>query len=460
MTDSLLSLLMIAAAGALAVVVSLIRSDRLPRGAILFVTLLCGGGLLTMILTDWPLENLAKFWADHSVLAGVLSSLLLIALVFLVYERTEQKRQDELAEGLSGAGAGGIVDHIIDVEVALALLSAVGNPAMVEPLHWAKWKEPGKPLRWLREGRGEILNSPAEPDRDPRSLSVSSDRPLAPWGQELVDQAMRRLLAAMRDWASLVGASKDGTAALLLLSKIRVDLMKLHDLYPREVADQPSKDDRRQAALLVARLRTRLRILARSFEHWSGADRPRRELLDDASPLPPVWPGFDGAGRTLTKRLRDAATELRIDEPLTTVDQAREFAKIAHVGQVDKLDRDYFDWHLLPVAQKLKQYGPDAEMAGLLHDILEDTSVTAEQLRDLGVPKSVVKAVDAVTKRNGEPYADLIKRSAADKLGRLVKLADNELNLESNDALAALAPEKAARLKAKYEAAREVLLRS
>jgi len=168
-------------------------------------------------------------------------------------------------------------------------------------------------------------------------------------------------------------------------------------------------------------------------------------------------------GGTLTKRLRDAATELRIDEPLTTVDQAREFAKIAHVGQVDKLDRDYFDWHLLPVAQKLKQYGPDAEMAGLLHDILEDTSVTAEQLRDLGVPKSVVKAVkavEAVTKRDGEPYADLIKRSAADKLGRRVKLADNELNLESNDALAALAPEKAARLKAKYEAAREVLLRS
>lgn len=84
--------------------------------------------------------------------------------------------------------------------------------------------------------------------------------------------------------------------------------------------------------------------------------------------------------------------------------------------------------------------------------------MTAEQLRGLGIPKNVVRAVESVTKHEGESYEDLIRRSAADPLGRLVKLADNELNLESNSALAANDPDKSARLKAKYEKAREVLL--
>ncbi|PXA64034.1 guanosine-3',5'-bis(diphosphate) 3'-pyrophosphohydrolase [Arthrobacter psychrochitiniphilus] len=148
------------------------------------------------------------------------------------------------------------------------------------------------------------------------------------------------------------------------------------------------------------------------------------------------------------------------DRPLTTVEQVSVFARIAHAGQVDKLERDYYSHHLLPVAAKLKEHGPEAEMAGLIHDILEDTSVTAEQLRSLGVSKKVVRAVESVTRGEGEEYMDLIRRSAADPLGRLVKLADNELNLESNAALATVNTAQAARLKVKYESAREVLVRA
>ena len=48
----------------------------------------------------------------------------------------------------------------------------------------------------------------------------------------------------------------------------------------------------------------------------------------------------------------------------------------------------------------------------------------------------------------------VIERAAADPLGRLVKLADNALNLESNDALAQTDPETATRLREKYERAR------
>ena len=289
---------------------------------------------------------------------------------------------------------------------------------------------------------------------------MKPEAPLAPWGQELIDQAIRRLLAAMRDWASLVGASEDGTAALLLLSKMRSALMDLHDQYPSYDGEDVPKDQRRQAAAQLVSLRARLRILASYFEAWSGATKPRPEVLGHAAPLPPVIPTFDGAGRTLGKGLSETAHHLGFGKQVSTLAEVSEFARLAHAGQVDKLDRDYYTHHLLPVAEKLKQHGPEAEMTGLLHDILEDTAVTADDLRAVGISKKVVRAVESVTKRDGEAYDDLIKRSAADPLGRLVKLADNELNMESNAALAAVDPEKAARLRAKYEAAREVLLRA
>lgn len=143
-----------------------------------------------------------------------------------------------------------------------------------------------------------------------------------------------------------------------------------------------------------------------------------------------------------------------------TTAQVRQFVRRAHDGQTDTLGRDCFRDHLEPVAAELAAYGADAEMAGLLHDVLEDTAVTADQLRGLGIPEQVVRAVEAVTRRPGEQYADAIARAAADPLGRVVKLADNTVNLRSNAALAEVDPVAARRLRAKYETAREQLLQA
>ncbi len=141
-----------------------------------------------------------------------------------------------------------------------------------------------------------------------------------------------------------------------------------------------------------------------------------------------------------------------------SLDEVRAMVRTAHAGQVDKLGRDYAAAHLEPIAESLKTHGEDAEMAGLLHDVLEDTSVTSEELLRAGVPPHVVRAVESVSKRPDESYDDLIERAAADPLGRLVQLADNALNLESNDALAETDPETATRLREKYERARTRLL--
>ena len=134
-------------------------------------------------------------------------------------------------------------------------------------------------------------------------------------------------------------------------------------------------------------------------------------------------------------------------------------AREAHTGQVDKQGRDYFDAHLRPIAEGGLLFGKDAVRAAWLHDILEDTAVTAVDLAARGVNPNVIAAVESVTKREGESYPELIQRSAADPLGRYVKLADNAWNIVCSPALAAVDQARAERmLDEKYLPAREALL--
>ncbi|MBO4204838.1 HD domain-containing protein [Micromonospora echinofusca] len=138
-----------------------------------------------------------------------------------------------------------------------------------------------------------------------------------------------------------------------------------------------------------------------------------------------------------------------------TVADADALAARAHHGQVDKAGRPYID-HPRAVAATLAGFGDHAVMAGLLHDVVEDTGVTLHDLRAAGYPEEVVRAVDAVTRRPDEPYLDMIRRAAADPLGRLVKLADNGHN--SDPARLALLPAaQAGRLRERYAEARAVL---
>ena len=137
-------------------------------------------------------------------------------------------------------------------------------------------------------------------------------------------------------------------------------------------------------------------------------------------------------------------------------EEARWFVRGAHAGQVDKAGRPYYE-HVEAVADILAQSGFDARLAGLFHDLLEDTNVTAEYLRDLGVNEDVISAVVACTRLPDESYFDFIRRVAEHPLGRLVKLADN-LHNSSKERLDALDPEIASSLLKKYLRAREILM--
>jgi hypothetical protein len=66
----------------------------------------------------------------------------------------------------------------------------------------------------------------------------------------------------------------------------------------------------------------------------------------------------------------------------------------------------------------------------LLHDVVEDTGRTLDDLRNLGYSDEVVAALGCVTKREGETYEDFVERVASNPIARRVKLADLEDNMD------------------------------
>lgn len=79
------------------------------------------------------------------------------------------------------------------------------------------------------------------------------------------------------------------------------------------------------------------------------------------------------------------------------ISSAINIAHITHRGQVDKQGNEYIN-HPLEVAKMLEIFGNRAYMAGLLHDVVEDSSYTAQDLLSANIPYSVVKAVNAVSR--------------------------------------------------------------
>ena len=108
------------------------------------------------------------------------------------------------------------------------------------------------------------------------------------------------------------------------------------------------------------------------------------------------------------------------------------YAANAHRGQTDKAGRAYIT-HPLRVMNNLGLNAPlEAQMAALLHDVVEDCGVSLGDLRDAGFPESVVVAVDHLTKNaEGErDYQKAIERAALDPIARRVKLADLTDNMD------------------------------
>ena len=112
---------------------------------------------------------------------------------------------------------------------------------------------------------------------------------------------------------------------------------------------------------------------------------------------------------------------------MPTIERAIEIAATAHAGQRDKAGQPYI-FH--PLRVMLRVDGAHEQMAAVLHDVVEDTSVTLDNLAQEGFPSEVLRAIAALTKLPGETRLEAAARAAADPVARKVKLADNAENMD------------------------------
>lgn len=136
------------------------------------------------------------------------------------------------------------------------------------------------------------------------------------------------------------------------------------------------------------------------------------------------------------------------------IEAAEALARRAHAGQVDKAGAAYID-HPRRVAQRAAELAPAelrtaAVTAAWLHDVVEDTPVTLEQLRMQGFSAEVVDAVERLTKGAGQAAEEYFAGIRQSPIAMLVKSADL-LDNTSAARVRKLDERTRARLAAKYE---------
>jgi len=112
---------------------------------------------------------------------------------------------------------------------------------------------------------------------------------------------------------------------------------------------------------------------------------------------------------------------------MSTIEKAVELAAKYHAGETDKAGKPYL---LHPLRLMFAVTTDHEKIVAVLHDVVEDTPVTLEELKEHGFHPDVVNAVDALTKRPGESRVEAAKRAADNTIARVVKLADVTDNMD------------------------------
>ncbi len=98
-----------------------------------------------------------------------------------------------------------------------------------------------------------------------------------------------------------------------------------------------------------------------------------------------------------------------------------------HADQRDKAGEPYI-LHPLRLMQRLKD--KSTMIVAVLHDVIEDSRHDLDFLQAQGFDKSILEAVDAITKRNNEAYKDFIERLSFNDMAAKVKIEDLRDNLD------------------------------
>lgn len=137
------------------------------------------------------------------------------------------------------------------------------------------------------------------------------------------------------------------------------------------------------------------------------------------------------------------------------LDVAIKIAVNAHSGQIDKAGQPYI---LHPLKVMFTLSNEKDKIVGVLHDVIEDTDITYEDLIANGFEgeTEILDALKSVTKKDDETYDDFIDRVALNPIGKRVKLADLQDNMDLSR-ISNLTDKDFERLK-KYQKAKERLM--
>lgn len=126
-----------------------------------------------------------------------------------------------------------------------------------------------------------------------------------------------------------------------------------------------------------------------------------------------------------------------------------------HKGQKDRAGADYI-WHLIHVASGMESYV--GKVAGLLHDILEDTNCTIEELVLADVQQEVIDVIKIVTRKSSETYSEYIARvcDSDNYIALKIKLLDLEHNMDLSR-LKKVTQKDINRIKKRYKPAHELV---
>lgn len=112
---------------------------------------------------------------------------------------------------------------------------------------------------------------------------------------------------------------------------------------------------------------------------------------------------------------------------MATLEKAIELAAKYHAAQTDKGGAPYI---LHPLAVMAQVDGITAKIVAVLHDIIEDTPLSAQDLRNEGFSQEIIEAILALSKQPGETRRQAAERTVKNPLARVVKIADITENMK------------------------------
>src|SRR5690349_788385 len=109
---------------------------------------------------------------------------------------------------------------------------------------------------------------------------------------------------------------------------------------------------------------------------------------------------------------------------MCTLDKAIAIAARAHDGQKDKAGEPYIAHPMRLMARFLASDQQNLAIVAALHDVVEDSDLTLDDLRREGFSAEVVSAIDALSRREGEDYLEFVRRAASHPRARFAKQED------------------------------------